>query len=145
MQGFKAALDFFLSRRASSQVGVVCVENESILLSNHYNARMRLFTVPALVAATNPPSRPCFNLGFSVGEWQHGAFADSCMTLHSMPPAAVPHAYRHFVTVIIGAPEHQGHSAQVGVLGGKCVACLGEDTPSLVVECAFSAQSHCSP
>ena len=46
-QGFVGALDFFLSCHASSDIGVVRVESESVFPLDHYPLRLRLFTLPA--------------------------------------------------------------------------------------------------
>ena len=62
-QGFVGASDFFLSRRVSVEVGIVCVENESVFPSDLYPVRLRLHTLPALVPPGNPASRARFRLG----------------------------------------------------------------------------------
>ena len=69
-QGFARALDFFLSRHASSEVSVVRVESESVFPPHHYPVPLRLVTLPALVAPGNPTSRARFKLGSSVCRWQ---------------------------------------------------------------------------
>ena len=55
-QGFIGALDFFLSRPMSSQVGEVLVESKSVFPSDHYRVQIRLLTIPALAApGIQPP------------------------------------------------------------------------------------------
>ena len=56
-------------------------------------------------AGVNLTSWARFKLGSSVCQWQREAFADSCKSLRSMPPAATPEAYRHFVGVMTTAAE----------------------------------------
>ena len=104
-QGFVGALDFFLGHRVSPKIGTVHVENEFVFPPNHYPVRLRLHTLPALVAPGNPASRARFKLGTSVCKWQQETFADNCAGLHSLPPAATPKAYRHFVCVLTAAAE----------------------------------------
>ena len=104
-RGFVGALDFFLSRRFSLEIGTVRVENESVFPSDHYPVRLCLHTLPALVPPRNPASRARFNLGTSVCQWQQETFADSCTGLRSLPLAATPEAYRHFVSVLTTAAE----------------------------------------
>ena len=104
-QGFVGALGFFLSRRVSVDIGVVRVESELVFLSDHYPVRLRLLTSLALVAPGNPTARARFKLRSHVFQWQREAFADSCTGLHSVPPAATPEAYRHFVSVMTMAAE----------------------------------------
>ena len=99
-QGFVGALDFFLSRRVSPDIGTVHVENESVFPSNHYPVRLCLHTLPALVPPGSPASKARFHLGTSVCKWQQETFADSCSGLRSLPLAATPEAYRHFVSVL---------------------------------------------
>ena len=65
-QGFVGALDFFLSRHWSPNNRVVRVESESVFPSDHYPVRLRLLTLPPLVAPGNPNPRACFKLGSSV-------------------------------------------------------------------------------
>ena len=65
-QGSVGALDFFLSGHLSPDIGVVCVESESVFPSDDYPVRLRPFTLPALVAPGNPTSRARFKLGSSV-------------------------------------------------------------------------------
>ena len=48
-QGFVGALDVFLSRRVSPEIGTVRVENESIFPSDYYPVQLCLHTLPALV------------------------------------------------------------------------------------------------
>ena len=62
-QGFVGALYCFLNRHASSDIGVVRVESESVFPSDHYPVRLCLLTLPALVAPGNPTSRARFKLG----------------------------------------------------------------------------------
>ena len=64
-----------------------------------------MHTHPALVPPGNCTSRARFNLGTSVCQWQQETFADSCISLCSLPPAATPEAYRHFVSVLTTAAE----------------------------------------
>ena len=104
-QGFVGVLDFFLSHRVSPEVGTVHVENESVFPSDHYPVWLHVHTLLALVAPGNPASRARFKLGTSVCKWQQETFADRCAGLHSLPPAATPEAYRHFVCVLTAAPE----------------------------------------
>ena len=51
---FIGALHFFLRRRASPEVGVVHVENDTIFPSDQYSVGLRLLTFPALTAPGNP-------------------------------------------------------------------------------------------
>ena len=88
--GFLGALDFFLSRRVSLEIGTFCVENESVFPSDHYLVRLCLHTLPPLVPPGNPASRARINLGTSVCQWQQETFADGCTSLRSLPPAAMP-------------------------------------------------------
>ena len=104
-QGFVGALDFFLSRHVSPDIGVVRVESESVFPSDHYPVRLRLPTLPALVARGNPTSRARFKLGSSVCQWQLEASTDSCSSRHSMPLADTPEAYHHFVGVMTTTAE----------------------------------------
>ena len=66
VQGSLGALDFFLSRRVSPEVYTVQLENDSVFPSDHYPVRLRLYTLPALVAPRNPASRARFKLGTGV-------------------------------------------------------------------------------
>ena len=93
-QGFVGALDFFLSRRVSPEIGTVHVENESIFPSDHYLVQLCLHAVLALVPPGNPTSWAQFNLGTSVCKWQHETFADSCAGRRSLPPAATSETYQ---------------------------------------------------
>ena len=68
-QGFVGGSYFFLSHCVSPDIGVVRVESESVFPSDHYPMRLRLLTVPALVALGNPFSRARFKLGSSVRQW----------------------------------------------------------------------------
>ena len=99
------ALDFFLSRRVSPEVGTVRVEDESVFPSDHYPVRLSLHTLPALVPPGNPASRARFCLGTGVCEWQRETFADICAGLRSLPSAATSESYRHFVSVLTKAAE----------------------------------------
>ena len=60
------ALDFFLGRNVSREVGVVCVKNEAVFPSNHYPVRLRLLNLHALTGPSNPLMRACFKLGSAV-------------------------------------------------------------------------------
>ena len=104
-QVFVGAVDFFPSRHVSRDIGVVRVESESLFPSDHYPVRLRLLTLPALVAPGKPTSQARFKLGSSVCHWQREAFADSCKSGHSMPSAATPKACRHFVGAMTTAAE----------------------------------------
>ena len=104
-QGFVGAMDFFISRCVSEEIGSVRVENESVFPPDHYPVRLCLRTLPALVPPENPTSRARFNLGTSVCKWQQETFADSCTGLRSLPWAATPEAYRHFVSVLTTTAE----------------------------------------
>ena len=98
-QGFVGALDFFLSRRVSPEIGTVHLDNEFAFPSDHYSIRLRLHTLTALVPPGNSASRARFNLGTGVCKWQQETCADSCTGLRSLPPAATPQVYRRFVSV----------------------------------------------
>ena len=98
-QGFVGALDFFLSRRVSPEVGSVHVENESFFLSDHYPVRFSLHTLPALAPPGNPPSKARFRLGTGVCTWQQETCTDSCAGLRPLPLAATSESYQHFVSV----------------------------------------------
>ena len=104
-QGFVGALDFFLSRRVSAEIGTVRVENEYVLPSHHYPVRLCLHTLPALVPPGNPASRARFDLGISVCKWQQDTFVDSSTGLRSLPPTATSEGYQHFVSVLTTAVE----------------------------------------
>ena len=104
-QGFVGALDFFLSRRVSPEVGTVRVETASVFPSDHYPVRLSLHTLPALVPPGNPASRARFRLGTGVCKWQQETFANSCVGLRSLPPAATSQSYQHFVSVSTTAAE----------------------------------------
>ena len=104
-QGFVGALDFFLSRRVSPEIGTVRVENESVFPSDHYPVRLCLHTLPAPVPPGNPTSRARLNLGTNVCKWQQETFADSCAGLRSLPPTATSETYQHFVNVVTTTVE----------------------------------------
>ena len=104
-QGFVGALDFFLSRHVSPEIGIFCVESESVFPSDHYPVRLCLHTLPALVPPGNPTSRARFNPGTSVCKWQQDTFADRCAGLRSLLPNATSEAYQHFVDVLTTAAE----------------------------------------
>ena len=92
--------DFFLSRRVAPENGTVGVENEYLFLLDHYPVRVRLHTLPALVAPGNPASLARFKLSISVCKWQEETFADNCAGVHSLPSTATPQAHQHFVCVL---------------------------------------------
>ena len=62
-QGFVGALDFLLGRHVSPDIGVVRVESEFVFPSDHYLVRLRLLTLPTLVAPRNRTSWARFKLG----------------------------------------------------------------------------------
>ena len=104
-QSFLGALDFFLSRCVSPEMGTVRVENEYVLPSNHYPVRLCVHTLPALVLPANPTSRAQFNLCTSVCKWQQKTFADSSTGFFSLPPAASPEVYRRFGSFLTTTAE----------------------------------------
>ena len=65
-RGFVGALDVFLSRRVSPEIGTVRAENKSVFPSDHYPVRLCLHTLPALVPPGNPTSTARFRLGTGV-------------------------------------------------------------------------------
>ena len=102
-QGFVGALDFFLSRHVTPEVGTVRVESETVFGSNHYPVRLSLHTLPALVPPGKSASRARFRLGTRVRKWQQQTFGDSCAGLRSLPQAATSESYHHFVSVLTTA------------------------------------------
>ena len=65
---FCGSSSFFLNRNASPEIGIVCVENEAVVPSDHYPMRLRLLTLHALAAPGNPLARACFKMGSSVSQ-----------------------------------------------------------------------------
>ena len=83
-QVFVGALDFFLSRRVSPEIGTVPVENGSAFPSDHYPVRLCLHTLPALVPPRNPASRARFNLGTNVCSNQRPLRMAALASVHSL-------------------------------------------------------------
>ena len=96
-QGFAGALGFCLSRHVSPEVGVVNVENGAVFPSDHCLVRLRLLTLPVLMAPGKPIARARFKMGCAVSKEQQQFFADRCETLFSLPLATLPETYHHFV------------------------------------------------
>ena len=124
-QGFVGALDYFLSRQVTPEVGTVRVESTSVFPSDHYHVRLHLHILRALSFPGNPTSRARFKLGTRGSELQRQDFATGYQALHSLPPAATAEAYQHFVTVLTSSAE--------AIFGPPCVP---DTTPGSVSSAA---------
>ena len=143
-QGFVGALDFFLSRRVSPEIGTARVENESIFPSDHYPVRLCLHTLPAL-----PPGNPTSGARFNLGTCVQVATGDLCGQLH-WPPFTSSTCRTRGISTFRECPDHNsvggfrtaeypGYCPWSSVCSSASPACLAQGTWPLVADRAFSS------
>ena len=104
-QGFVGALDFFLSHRTTTDVGVVRMEQHAVFPSDDYPVCLPPLTLPALPTPGDTLTRVRYKMGTGVSQRQQQPFVDGCATLLSMPPTALLDTYHHFVKVLTSSTE----------------------------------------